>query len=85
MIDRIYIPTLGRPNEQVTWDNLPTELKKKVWFVIHEKEEDLYDYDAKYVQGLSEHIIPAKLPKSIYNQCLNYAKIVHNILISVHS
>ena len=39
MIDRIYIPTLGRPNEQVTWDNLPTELKKKVWFVIHEKEK----------------------------------------------
>ena len=49
MIDRIYIPTLGRPNEQVTWDNLPTELKKKVWFVIHEKEKDLYDYDAKYL------------------------------------
>ena len=45
MIDRIYIPTLGRPNEQVTWDNLPTELKKKVWFVIHEKEKDLYDVE----------------------------------------
>ena len=49
MIDRIYIPTLGRPNEQVTWDNLPTELKEKVWFVIHEKEKDLYDYGAKYL------------------------------------
>ena len=49
MIDRIYIPTLGRPNEQVTWDNLPTELKEKVWFVIHQKEKDLYDYDAKYL------------------------------------
>ena len=40
MIDRIYIPTLGRPNEQVTWDNLPTELKEKVWFVIHQKVVD---------------------------------------------
>ena len=49
MIDRIYIPTLGRSNEQVTWNNLPIELKKKVWFVIHEKEKDLYDYNAKYL------------------------------------
>ena len=30
MIDKIYIPTLGRPNEQVTWDNLPEPLREKV-------------------------------------------------------
>ena len=49
MIDKIYIPTLGRPEEQVTWDNLPSELKEKVCFVIHEREKDLYKYDAEYL------------------------------------
>ncbi len=49
MIDKIYIPTLGRPNEQVTWDNLPEPLREKVCFVIHEREKDLYKYDAEYL------------------------------------
>tara|TARA_Y100001973_G_C5179254_1_gene323842 strand:+ start:758 stop:1615 length:858 start_codon:yes stop_codon:yes gene_type:complete len=49
MIDKIYIPTLGRPNEQVTWDNLPEPLREKVCFVIHEREKDLYKYDADYL------------------------------------
>ena len=49
MIDKIYIPTLGRPEEQVTWDNLPSQLREKVCFVIHEREKDLYKYDAEYL------------------------------------
>jgi len=39
-----------------------------------------FDYKAKYTRGLSQHILPANLPKKIYHQCLSYAKIVHDIL-----
>ena len=39
-----------------------------------------FDYKAKYTVGLSQHILPANLPKKIYHQCLSYAKIVHDIL-----
>ena len=39
-----------------------------------------FDYRAKYTKGLSQHILPANLPKNIYHQCLSYAKIVHDIL-----
>ena len=39
-----------------------------------------FDYKAKYTKGLSQHILPANLPKKIYYQCLSYAKIVHDIL-----
>ena len=40
----------------------------------------IYDYNAKYTKGMSEHIIPAKLPKKIYNDCLKFAKKVHDKL-----
>ena len=39
-----------------------------------------FDYKAKYTKGLSKHILPANLPKKIYDECLSYAKIVHDIL-----
>ena len=64
MIDKIYIPTLGRPNEQVTWDSLPSQLKEKVCFVIHDKEKDLYEYDAEYLV-LDNSIGIAKVRKEI--------------------
>lgn len=37
-----------------------------------------YDYQSKYSKGFSRHILPAKLPIKIYNNCLEYAKIVHD-------
>ena len=43
-------------------------------------KNSFYDYDAKYTKGLSKHIIPAKLPKNIYEKCLHYAKTVHDKL-----
>ena len=39
-----------------------------------------FDYKAKYTKGLSKHILPANLPKKIYQQCLYFAKIVHDRL-----
>jgi hypothetical protein len=65
MIERIYIPTLGRPNEQVTWDNLPDELRERVWFVVHEREKDLYNYDAEYLVLPDDINTIAKVRKEI--------------------
>ena len=39
-----------------------------------------YDYDAKYVDGQSKHILPANIPDSIYEECLIYAKSIHDKL-----
>ena len=39
-----------------------------------------FDYEAKYSKGFSKHILPANIPEQIYQQCLDNAKIVHDIL-----
>tara|TARA_R100001082_G_C4365552_1_gene161734 strand:- start:2716 stop:3570 length:855 start_codon:yes stop_codon:yes gene_type:complete len=55
MIERIYIPTVRRTDKQITYDNLPDELKKKVVMVIEPNERHLYNYDCEYLE------IPEKL------------------------
>ena len=42
MIDKIYIPTLGRADRQITYDNLPDFLKKRTVLVIEPREKKLY-------------------------------------------
>ncbi len=39
---------------------------------------DFYDYEAKYVPGMSSHILPAALDKTTYNQAQQYAKKVYS-------
>lgn len=39
-----------------------------------------YDYDAKYSDGGSRHVIPADLPAEIYDACMDYALRAHNAL-----
>lgn len=39
-----------------------------------------YDYDAKYKEGGSRHVCPAKLPQEIFDACLEYALRAHNVL-----
>ena len=39
-----------------------------------------YDYDAKYKEGGSFHIVPADIPEEIFNLCLDYALRAHNAL-----
>ena len=39
-----------------------------------------YDYDAKYVAGGSQHIVPANLPQDIFSACLDYALKAHEVL-----
>ncbi len=48
-----------------------TELKPKSGF---------YDFDAKYTDGMTEHICPAELPEHIRDLCLDYALRAHRVL-----
>ena len=48
-----------------------TELKPKSGF---------YDYDAKYTDGMTEHICPANIPADIAQACLDMALKAHRVL-----
>ncbi len=39
-----------------------------------------YDYDAKYVEGGSRHVVPAEVPSEIFEACLDYALRAHEAL-----
>jgi len=39
-----------------------------------------YDYDAKYKEGGSRHVIPADIPQDVFNACLDYAERAHAAL-----
>ncbi|WP_417622683.1 D-alanine--D-alanine ligase [Parasphingorhabdus sp.] len=42
--------------------------------------EGFYDYQAKYTEGLTEHVCPADIPENIEKLCLDYALRAHQIL-----
>tara|TARA_B100001245_G_scaffold81654_1_gene58620 strand:+ start:17142 stop:18062 length:921 start_codon:yes stop_codon:yes gene_type:complete len=70
VIERIYIPTVRRANNQITYDNLPDELKKRVIMVIESKERYLYNYPCKYLE------IPEKLVGT-WTQLAETRKFIH--------
>jgi D-alanine-D-alanine ligase len=39
-----------------------------------------YDYDAKYKEGGSTHVVPADIPQEIFDLCMEYAVRAHNAL-----
>ena len=39
-----------------------------------------YDYDAKYKEGGSSHVVPADVPREIFELCMDYALRAHNAL-----
>ena len=39
-----------------------------------------YNYEAKYVEGGSQHVVPANLPEDIFSACLDYALKAHEVL-----
>ena len=47
---------------------------------IISKKSFFYDYDSKYSSNGSLHILPAKIPKTIYNKVTKWAKLAHEIL-----
>ena len=71
MINKIYIPTVNRVNQQITYDNLPKSLQKRVVMVVQSWERDQYDYDCEYLVlpeefNLSDYHCLAKTRKFIY-------------------
>lgn len=42
--------------------------------------QGFYDYNAKYTEGLTEHVCPAEIPGEIETLCLDYALRAHKIL-----
>ena len=48
-----------------------TELKPKSGF---------YDFDAKYTDGMTDHVCPAQIPESIADLCREYALRAHRVL-----
>ena len=42
--------------------------------------EGWYDYDAKYAEGGSTHVVPAEIPAEIFEACLDYALRAHEVL-----
>ena len=50
MIERIYIPTVRRCDNQITFENLPRELQKRVVMVVESGERHLYEYDCEYLE-----------------------------------
>jgi D-alanine-D-alanine ligase len=39
-----------------------------------------YDYDAKYKEGGSRHVVPAQIPQEIWDACMEYAVRAHDAL-----
>lgn len=39
-----------------------------------------YDYDAKYKEGGSRHVVPADIPQEIFDACMEYALRAHKVL-----
>lgn len=42
--------------------------------------DGFYDYDAKYTDGKTTHLVPAPLPDSVYQDALDHALAAHKIL-----
>ena len=49
MIEKIFIPTVHRVDNQITYNNLPDSLKKKVVMVVQACEQTQYQYDCEYL------------------------------------
>lgn len=60
-IDKIFILTVNRVDNQITYNNLPENLKKKVVFVVQSWERSLYNYDTEYL------ILPDYITTDRYN------------------
>lgn len=48
-IERIFIPTVKRYDNQISFNNLPSVLKKRVTMVVRPSERNLYNYDCDYI------------------------------------
>jgi hypothetical protein len=73
MINKIYIPTVCRVDNQITYNNLPKELQKKVVFVVQEWERNQYKIDAEYF------VLPSDITIGSKNALARTRKIIYEM------
>ena len=76
MIDRIFIPTVNRVNDQITLSNIPKSLMDKVTLVVQSWERKKYKYDVDYLVlpkhiNLDDYLCLSKSRKIIYEEGRN--------------
>ncbi len=76
LLDRRYLLEKYIPGRELT----VAVLNGRPLTVTDIVTEDWYDYDAKYKTGGSKHIIPADVPKEIFDLCIDYAVRAHHCL-----
>ena len=62
---KIYIPTFRRVDNQITFNNLPDDVKENVILVVQEQEKNQYKYDCEYLV-VDNNIGIAKTREHIY-------------------
>ena len=62
---KLYIPTFKRVDNQLTFINLPDDIKENVIMVVQDQEKDQYKYDCEYLV-VDDNIGIAKTREHIY-------------------
>ena len=78
MVQKIFIPTVNRVDNQITYNHLPKSLQSKVTMVVQAWERDQYKYDCDYLvlpdnkeYHYSDYYCLPKTRKFIYDQGVN--------------
>ena len=69
-MDRIYIPTLGRVDNQIFYNSIPDKWKKIITLVVQKDERDLHELDCDYFVT-DNNIGLAKTEELILNSMLS--------------
>lgn len=75
MPDQVMVETYAPGRELTT-----TVMGDRALTVTDILTDGWYDYDAKYKEGGSRHVVPADVPQEIFDACLDYALRAHNAL-----
>lgn len=75
MPDRLMVETYAPGRELTT-----AVLGDRALTVTDIYSDGWYDYHAKYSEGGSRHVLPADIPKDVFEACLDYALRAHEIL-----
>ena len=88
MIERIYIPTIYRPDDQITFNGLPESLQEKTTLVVQEWERESYSIDCDYLVlpkyiNTEDYLCLAKTRDFIHQQGRNqkYVMVDDDIII----
>lgn len=75
-MNRIFIPTVNRVDQQITYNGLPDDLKERVTMVVQAWERSQYKYDCNYLVlpeaiNLTDRLCLAKTRAIIYKEARN--------------